>query len=588
MTRAKALGPDNREAYTYIELPIGATAIGLPSERYKTGLWRYTKPAHEEKIPPCQLACPMGNWIQRFVIEMGSGNLEEAWKSLKLENPFPGVSGRVCYHPCEESCNRKEIDASTGIQAIERCLADHFFNKPIKPSISRKKQGKRVAVVGSGPAGLACAYFLTLIGYEVTVFEALEELGGIPQIGIPEFRLPKDILNKEIGDILELGIEVKRNCRVGEDIEFTELLDYDAVFLATGAHKSPKLNVPGETIKGVYKGLDFLSHHNLNKPMNLGERIMVIGGGNTAIDVVRTILRLGRQPLILYRRTRHEMPAFCEEVDEAIEEGIRIQYLLSPVAIRGSEKEGFVVECNKMKKEGVDSDGRARVVPLEGECVPFRVDQIILATGEAPDFSYLPRKFRITNGSLWVSEWGQTNIEKVFAGGDIIDQPWTVSEAIGSAKRAAIAMDHYLRGRDLAKISKQGKLARTMREHLRLDEQTVSEKEKVTTLEDLNLVYRNPSTRHKPRRVPPAERTRNFNEVNLGLSLETASEEAKRCLSCGICCMCGNCYLFCPDGAVQLDSKTGRYTINYEYCKGCGICQNECPVGAIVMEREGE
>lgn len=586
MSVPKALGPDTQKLYTYIELPIGATAIGLPPGR-KTGLWRYMRPTFEEKIPPCQEACPLGNWVQRFVIGVSQGNLAEAWWALRLENPFPGVCGRVCYHPCEEACNRKELDGVTSVQAIERYLADHFFDKYIKPPILREKQAKKTAVVGSGPAGLACAYFLALMGYEVTVFEALNELGGVPQIGIPAYRLPRNILNKEIQDVFSLGIEVRSGCKVGKDIEFSELLEYDAVFLATGAHRESSLNIPGEEYKGVYRGLEFLSRFNKKESIDLGKKILVIGGGNVAIDVVRTLLRLDSQPILLYRRTRMEMPAFSEEVDEALEEGAQMQYLLSPTTILKSEKKGLFVECARMKIEGSDPDGRACVVPLEGENASFQADQIILATGEVPNLSYLPENFQLTNGLLWVNEWGQTNLENVFAGGDIIDQPWTVSEAIGSAKRAAIAMDHYLRGNDLREIAKKRSLARTMREHLGLDGNAISSDRKVATIQDLNLVYSSPSSRRTITKLPPSYRVGNFKEISSGLNSEEAREEAERCLSCGVCCMCGNCYLFCPDGAVQLDSKNGRYAIDYEYCKGCGICQNECPAGAIAIKPEG-
>jgi NADPH-dependent glutamate synthase beta subunit-like oxidoreductase len=587
MNRPKPLGPDIQNLYTYAELPIGATSIGLPSGR-KTGLWRYMRPVFAEKTPPCQNACPLGNWIQHFVTMVAQDKLDEAWWALRLENPFPGVCGRVCYHPCESACNRKELDGATSIQAIERYLADHFFNASFTPPITRATQGKKTAVVGSGPAGLACAFFLAMMGYEVSLFEALDELGGIPQIGIPAYRLPKDVLNKEIDDILSLGIEVKKRCRVGVDMPFSQLLDYDVVFLATGAHREPPLGIQGEERLGVYRGLKFLSQFNREKSIELGEKILVIGGGNVAVDVVRTLFRLNRHPLLLYRRTRTEMPAFSEEIDEALDEGVEIQYLLSPTAIHKSNHKRLVLECAKMRNEGFDKDGRARVVPIKGESIVFQADQIILATGEAPDLSYLDQDLQVADGLIQTNEWGQTNYDKVFAGGDIIGQPWTVSEAIGSAKRAAIAIDHFLRGEDLAELAKRGALAHTMREHLGIDGDAPNVQREMAAIQDLNLAYGSPLTRRKGGKLSLGDRTKNFDEVNLGMGHEEALQEAERCLSCGVCKMCGNCYLFCPDSAITLDPEIDRYVINYEYCKGCGICANECPVGAISIQSEGE
>jgi NADPH-dependent glutamate synthase beta subunit-like oxidoreductase len=586
MKKIKALGPDIQNLHTYRELPIGATAVGLPKGR-KTGLWRYMRPTISEKISPCQEACPAGNWIQRFVASTASGDLDEAWGALKLENPFPGVCGRVCYHPCEEFCTRKEFDGATSIHLIERTLADNFFKKRLTPPVIIKKQGKKTAVVGSGPAGLACAYFLRVLGYEVILFEAQNELGGIPQTGIPAYRLPKRILNKEIDDIISLGIEVKKGCKIGKDMNFSDLFTYDAVFLATGAHQTHPLDIPGTINEGVYQGMDFLARYNTERAIDMGERVLVIGGGNVAIDVSRTLIRLGIQPTLLYRRTRNEMPAHPEEIEDALAEGAQLQYLLSPVLIRKAEKSALILECTQMEIQGIDPDGRPKAVPIEGKRVHFEADQVVLATGEAPDLSYLPKEFDLSKNRLWVNEWGQTSVYKVFAGGDMIDQPWNISAAIGSAKRAAIAMDHFLRGDDLQSLARQGALSKTMREHINLERFSKPGQKEVATFQDINLSYSHSSPRKLSDKLQPTERICDFREVNLGLSSDAAIEESGRCLSCGVCKMCGNCYLFCPDGAVQINPETERYAINYEYCKGCGICQNECPVGAITIETQG-
>lgn len=280
------------------------------------------------------------------------------------------------------------------------------------------------------------------------------------------------------------------------------------------------------------------------------------------------------------------MPAFHEEVEEALAEGAQFQYLLSPIAIRKHSKSGLLLECAKMKTGVSGADGRLQVLPIEGEALTFEADQIILATGELPEFSYLPGEIETTKEYIKVNECGQTSLDKVFAGGDIIHPPWTVSSAIGSAKRAAIAMDCFLRGKNLQEMIQSGTLARTMRKHLGMDGCSPKVQPKLAVLADLNLAYAPSMPKHESQRLPFAERKGNFSEVNLGINKETAVYEAGRCLSCGSCTMCGNCYLFCPDGAIQLDAETGHYAIDYDYCKGCGICVNECPVGAISIEHE--
>ncbi len=591
MTRSKALGPDVQMLYTYSELPVGANAVGLPAERRKTGLWRYMRPVFDEKMPPCHEACPLGNWIQRFLAGVSEGNLDEAWWALKIENPFPGVCGRVCHHPCETSCNRKELDGATSIHGIERYLADRFLDKQIDPPVFREKQNKGTAVVGSGPAGLACAYFLTLLGYEVTLFEARDELGGIPQIAIPFFRLPRDVLNKEIEDILSLGIEVRSGCRVGKDMEFSKLFKYDAIFLATGAHRELSLNIPGVESEGVYGGLELLSRIQQKESISLGEKVVVIGGGNVAMDTAMSSLRLGaKEVTIVCLEGREEMPAWEYEIEEAVEEGIGIINGWGPG--RFVHKNGLLSGIEFKRCTSVfDEKGAFSPQYDETDLTTMEADTVIVAIGQEADLSYAEREgiSIVGKGVLETNpETLETSIQGIFAGGDIVDQPWSVSHAIGSAKRAAIAMDHYLRGSDLGELAAKGSLARTMREHLGLDEQAVSGDRKVVTVQELNLAYCHPSPERKLDRLLPAERIGNFKEINLAMSHEQASQEAGRCLSCGICRMCGNCYLFCADGAVQLNSETGLYAVDYEYCKGCGVCETECPTGTIHMEPERE
>ncbi len=589
MSSNSALGPDPQHLYTYRELPIGATAVGLPPQKRKTGLWRYMRPTIIERTPPCQAACPAGNWIQRFVGAVAAGRDEEAYQALKLENPFPGVCGRVCYHPCEEACNRVEVDGATSIHAVERHLAERFAKRSQTPPAAAKEKNRRVGVVGSGPAGLAGAYFLRLMGYWVTVFEATEALGGTPRLGIPPYRLPREVLDREINDVLALGVEAKTGLRVGRDVSFEHLAaEFEALLLATGAHGAKALGLPGEDLPGVHRGLDFLARFNLRGEAAPGRDILVVGGGNAAIDVVRTLLRLGRRPRLIYRRTRQQMPAHDEEIEEALAEGARMEFLLSPTGIRRLEGGRLGLKCAGMELQGLDRSGRPEAVLVPGQEEFFEADQIILAIGETPDLSYLPLELNPAQGFIPAAEWGQTQLPHVFAAGDAFQAPWSVAQAIGSAKRAAIALDRHLSGEDPARLAAAGNLAQTMRAHLGLADKAEAAGREVVRLSDLNRAYILKTPALKPGKLTPDKRRGNFEEVVQGLDGEAARSEAGRCLSCGVCRLCGRCYLFCPDAAVRLDAEKGRYVIDYDYCKGCGICGLECPVAAIDMESEGE
>ncbi len=591
MARLPALGPDSRHLYTYLELPVGATAIGMPDERRQTGLWRYHRPRMEEAAPPCEGACPVGNWITRYMGAVGSGEMESAFEALALENPFPGLCGRVCYHPCEEACNRGDLDGSTSIRAVERHLADSSSGQRAEARWRRALQGKTVAVVGAGPAGLSGAYFLAMLGYSVTVVEAAEVLGGIPRFGIPDYRLPKAVWHQEIARVLDLGIETRIGVKVGRDLAFRELLDgFDAVLLATGAHRPKILDLPGEDLPGVHEGLGFLTRYNLQGHVEPGERTLIVGGGNVAVDVTRTMMRLGRKATLLYRRTRGQMPAHAEEIEDALRENACMEFLVSPRAIRRSPGGNLVMVCSRMELRGEDDSGRARAYPIEGSEVSFEADQIVLAVGQAPDLSYLPEPMVSKAGFPENTAWGQTSVPKVFVAGDAAGYPWSVAQAIGSAKRAAIAMDHFLQGRDPVKLAAGAKLAGTMRVHLGWEpsETTAANRARVARVEDLNPAYCPPDPRRQTVKAALRERVKSFVEVDQGLEPSDVRSEAQRCLSCGVCKKCGNCYLFCPDGAIQWDSKTDRYVIDYHYCKGCGICRSECPAAVILMVSDEE
>lgn len=569
------------------DMPYQAISLGS-MEWNRTGTWRYLRPRFDNKISPCNEACPAGQDIEGAMVLIGKGKILEAWDLFKEENPFPGVCGRVCYHPCETSCNRGEFDEPVSINALERFMADAALKNGRPAGRARERKKEKVAVIGSGPAGLTCAYHLARMGYGVTVFEALPVLGGMLRVGIPEYRLPKRILEAEIDQILELGVNTEVNARFGADLGEKDLKEYAAVFLAPGNHLSKKLGVPGENEEWAMSGVDFLRQVSLGKSVSLGKRVTVIGGGNTAVDAARTALRLGAKPAILYRRTREEMPAFPAEILEAEEEGIEISLLVSPVRLireNGRKK----LECVKNRLGPPDEDGRRRPVEVKDSNFFLEVDQVLTAIGEDADLAALPEKIGVGGNLIPTDERGATRQEGIFAGGDAIQQPHTVVHAIGSGKRAAIFIDCFLRKRkweavfDALRIGEKGSLS--MRRYLADEKEMPPLSPKTVLLKDLNLDYFEHGKRKKTARLPAGKRQGTFEEVNLGFAEESAIAEAKRCFNCGVCNLCDNCYIFCPDVAIR--KENGNNSIDYDHCKGCGICVEECPRDAMVMEEEG-
>lgn len=565
--------------------PVSLTSM----EWNNTGTWRYLRPRFENKVPPCNEACPAGQDIEGAMVLIGKGKFLEAWELLKQESPFPGVCGRVCYHPCESSCNRAGFDEPVAINALERFVADTALRQGHRVFWNVVKRPEKVAVIGSGPAGLTCAYHLARMGYGVTVFEALPVLGGMLRVGIPEYRLPKKILDEEIEQILDLGVKVEIKSRLGGDLSFADLRGSQAVFLAVGNHVSRPLQIGGEKNAAIVSGVEFLRRIRLNGEAPVGKRVAVIGGGNTAVDAARSALRLGARPFILYRRSREEMPSFPGEVHEAEEEGIEISFLVSPVRVIGENGTVKKLECVRNRLGPADRDGRSRPVEIQGSNFCLEVDQIISAIGEEADLAGLPEELGLKNSSISTDERGATRKAGVFAGGDVIEQPHTVVHAIGSGKRAAIFIDRFLKKENAEGlfeafgIGEKGSLS--MRRYLQGEGGTPHPP--VVRLEDLNVDYFDPRKRNAAPRAPASRRTRSFEEVHLGFTEETAREEVSRCFNCGVCNLCDNCYIFCPDAAIRKNGAEDLNEIDYEHCKGCGICMEECPRNAIAMEEEG-
>ena len=553
----------------------------------KTGAWRSQRPFYEDKTPPCSAACPAGNDIVAFIRKITEGDLEGSWNVIKEENPFPGICGRVCFHPCEAKCNRGKYDESIGIHALERFVADHAPNLNEKmQKVTGVREGK-IAIVGSGPAGLSCAYHLARLQYDVTVFESSSSTGGMLRMGIPSYRLPRDVLDQEISRIVALGVEFRTGIALGENLSLDGLRDYQAIFIASGAHRSRSLHIPGEKGKDVLSGLGLLKKINLAKKGKLGNKIAIIGGGNTAIDVARSVIRMGKKATILYRRSKEEMPAFEDEIVEAIEEGVKIRYLVNPVRIqqRDSLKR---LECLRMKLGETDETGRRRPVPVPNSNFFIEADSVIIAAGEEIEASFLPKGVERKEGIILTRRDGSTGVKGIFAGGDLTSNQRTVAHAIGSGKKAALAMDCYLRGKDSEETIQQILIGEgpslSIFRYLHPEERKMNPH--VVAFEELNMDYFEPSKRQRQSKVLAKKRIRGFEEVTSPLTEDRAVKEAERCFSCGTCNECENCYVFCPDISVVKTGEIFSHQVDYDFCKGCGICLSECPRGAISLREE--
>jgi NADPH-dependent glutamate synthase beta subunit-like oxidoreductase len=531
---------------------------------------------------PCREACPAGNPVPQFLYLAGDGRYDEALQTLLKENPFPGVCGRVCFHPCEADCNRAHYDEPVSIRSMERYVSDAASNQlpDLKPI--RNKDPRKVAIVGAGPAGLSCAYFLSLLGHQATIFEREKQPGGLMRWGIPGYRLPKSVLKKEIQRIFHLPIEIRTGIDVGEDLSFDELKRFDAIFLSPGARLNASLSIEGEDLKRVWKGGDLLERISSKDKVTLGKETLVIGGGNTAMDVARSVLRLGSKATIAYRRTRDEMPALQDEIVEAEEEGVGFEFLIQPVKVTLLTNRRLAVKFQRMKLRGLERSGRHRAIPIEGKFLTVETDHLIAAVGEQVNLSWIPEGL-IKQGLIDVNP-----SPKIFAGGDAVDQPRTIVTAISSGKKAAISIDLHMKGDSCGEVFSKIRLGNkgsvSMEAYLSgKDGRQWTEPSKVVSYERLNTLFFEPKKRVKMRQLSLGRRLKGFLEVNVGFSSEEALVSASRCFSCGTCNYCYNCYFFCPEGAISLDPIHQVKTVDLEHCKGCGTCAKSCPRSVVEM-----
>ena len=521
-----------------------------------TGSWRTYRPIYLDRLPPCNATCPAGENIQGWLFHAESGDYEKALRVLTENNPLPAVMGRVCYHPCEGACNRQYIDVAVGINSVERFLGDEAIKRGWAFDKPKVKSGKRVLVVGAGPSGLSAAYQLARLGHAVEIHEAGPYAGGMMRFGIPQYRLPREVLNAEVKRILDLGVVLRLDTKVSNISETMKAGSFDAAFLAVGAHIGKRAYIPAGDATRVLDAVSVLrSMEGQEKPL-LGRRVVVYGGGNTAIDVARTAKRMGaEEAIIVYRRNREKMPANDFEVEEALQEGVMIKWLST---IKQAGEGEITVEKMELDDKGFPQP--------TGEFEKLEADSVVLALGQDVDLGLLHGVpgLEVKDGVVQVAPNMMTGCPGIFAGGDMVPSERTVTVAVGHGKKAARNIDAWLAG----------------------EVRQPAPKHELASFERLNTWYYSEA----PHMVRPVldiiRRQSTFDEVVQGLDETNAQFEARRCLSCGNCFECDNCYGVCPDNAVIKLGPGKRFEFNYDYCKGCGVCATECPCGAIKMVAE--
>jgi len=552
------------------------------TEHFKTGTWSNLRPLFLEKTSPCRAACPIGNDIARALYQAAEGDYDGALAVFLQESPLPGVCGRICYHHCQTPCNRVELDGTVNIRALERAVAELGSAEPYL--LTDAGRGKPVAVVGSGPAGLAAAYHLARMGHPVTLLEVADRAGGLLARGIPQFRLPGEALQGDLDRILSLPIQLKCNTLVDESTLDKLMADNQALFLALGANYHQRLGLAGEDMARVVPGLEFLRRTDLQAKAR-GANVVVIGGGNTAMDTARTALRRGATGVtVIYRRSRAEMPAFADEVAEAEEEGIAFRFLSGPVEFLGRDGQVEAVKLVEMRLGPSGADGRPKPKPVPGSEIELGCDLVIVASGQAVEPMAMLKDLRWEGGRVWVDESGRTSNTGLFAGGDLTPARASVVDAMASGKRAAVAI-HVA----LTREGDQGSLlgvslgqGPAFSIEALFNPPFHWDPHHVVLLDELDRVTLSPM---EPATLPhrdPAERIKSFDEVALSLEADQVRKEAQRCFFCGSCVGCDRCYIFCPEGAViPPEQEGGTYDAHNDYCKGCGTCASVCIRGIL-------
>ena len=562
-----------------------------PHTENKTGAQRYERPVYDytAKISPCREGCPTGHDIALALLLIARGRPDLACRVFREESPFPAITGRVCYHPCEAPCNRAQYDQPLSIAQLERFVAEHGGDDA--PEGSGVEHDTAVAVVGSGPAGLACAYHLRRLGYPVTVYEASSQPGGALRHGIPAYRLPRPVLDREIARLEAQGVSFRCGVRIGETMSFERLReDHGAVFLGVGLSKPRRLSVPGADRQGILSGLELLRQVNEGAGLRLGRRVLVIGGGDVAVDAARVARRLGAAEVVMCAvEGASELPAHPDEVAAASQEGVRVEAGWAPLEVLAQDGALGVAMA---RVTGVQRD-RSGAVTFQVDPADVRqlaAETVIYAIGQELERESLPEGLP-EGARVAVGEWGDTALPGVFAGGDA-GGTYNVVQALGAGKRAAIGIDLYLQRRNPADLARRiGVGARgtlSFSSYLALiagrPEPTRAH---VVAFPEINLDYFRPAARVANPVADVATRLAGFAEVAAPLDGRAAQGEARRCFTCGFCSMCGNCFTYCPDAAIAQRADWG-FEIDLDYCKGCGVCVQECPRSAMTMVPEEE
>jgi NADPH-dependent glutamate synthase beta subunit-like oxidoreductase len=573
--------------------PLFLPHSSASTELNKTGSWRYVRPVYDEKTSPCSAACPLGEDIASIAHLVSRNLIAEARQTLLIENPFPAVCGRVCFHNCESACNRAQLDEPIAIHHLERFVGDTLISgEQTAPLKARPANGKKVAIAGAGPAGLAAAYFLSLLGYRCEVYEAAAAAGGVLRWGIPAYRLPLEVVEKEISRIEELGVIIHYRTPVTGEVLKTFKTRYDAAFIGCGHGQAIDLKIDGA--QKAIDGLQLLYRIRAGQALSLAGNAAIIGGGNTAVDVARSLLRLGVDAIIVYRRRRQDMPAFDPEIQMALNEGVKLMALLSPIRIEAAESHStnrrplFSLTLQKMKVSDTEIRGRCRVVPDGDRIRTLRVNHVISAIGAEPQalWQRIP-----TPGSplLNLSHCKLIHDDMPIAyGGDLTNRVKSVSDAIASGKQAAIALDTYfksgwdaVRGAlDYCQVGTGPAVSLAMH----LGETRKNRNPHIVSCSEMNIDH----FKSAPRAIAPvqsvADRIRSFLPFESALSAEAALAESRRCFSCGFCNECDICRLYCPEMSVRVNGQ--QRDINLDYCKGCGLCVIECPRNAMALKEE--
>jgi NADPH-dependent glutamate synthase beta subunit-like oxidoreductase len=524
-----------------------------------TGALRTRRPEYRDYLPPCNDACPAGENIQAWLALAQAGDHEGAWRELVRNNPMPSIHGRVCYHPCEDVCNRAITDSAVSIHAVERFLGDLALEKGWQFNKPETSSGKKILIVGAGPSGLSAAYHLTLLGHDVEIREAGPVAGGMIHFGIPAYRMPRGELQAEIDRIENLGVKITLNHRVEDVLTEKEEGGFDAVFVAVGAHISKKIDIPTREAGKILDAVSFLSSTKEGEMPKLGRRVAIYGGGNTAMDAARTAKRLGvDEAMIIYRRDRSTMPAHDFEADEALEEGVKIKWLRT---IKEIDRSTFKVEIMEL-------DENNRPQPT-GKYEELEADSLILAVGQDTDTAFLESVPGIEfewDHTAMVDDNMMTGHEGIFAGGDMVPSDRSVTIAVGHGKHAARHIDAFLEG----------------------EKYTRSPRHEIIGHEKLHLWFRTHAPQVEQEQLPVNERQTGFDEIMQNLTESDALFEARRCLSCGNCFECDGCYGACPEDAIIKLGPGNRYKYNYDLCTGCAVCYEQCPCHAIEMVDEPE